>query len=68
MAIGPLAPPIIPSEAASLEVNPIRMATSNTVNIPNCVAALNMESCRLRNIEPKSAPFKNLVLMKIVYS
>ena len=39
MAVGPSAPPIIPKEAASLGVNPIRMATSSTVKIPSCAAA-----------------------------
>ena len=54
MAVGPSAPPIIPSEAASCGVNPIRMATNRTVKIPNCAAAPKMERCRLRNIGPKS--------------
>ena len=54
IAVGPSAPPIIPNEAASFGVNPIKIATSNTVKIPNCAAAPKIESRRLRNIGPKS--------------
>ena len=54
IAVGPSAPPIIPSEAASFGVKPIKMATSNTVKMPNCAAAPKIESRRLRSIGPKS--------------
>ena len=54
MAVGPSAPPIIPSEAASFGVNPIAIAASNTVKIPNCAAAPKIDKRKLRNIGPKS--------------
>ena len=54
MAVGPSAPPMMPKEAASFGVNPIKIATSNTVKIPSCAAAPNMERRKLRNIGPKS--------------
>ena len=54
IAVGPSAPPIIPSAAASFGVNPINMATISTKNIPNCAAAPKIDKRRLRNIGPKS--------------
>ena len=54
MAVGPSAPPMIPSEAASCGVKPIRMATSNTAKMPNWAAAPKMDRRRLRSIGPKS--------------
>ena len=35
IAVGPSAPPMIPKEAASLGVKPIKIDTSNTAKIPN---------------------------------
>ena len=55
MAVGPSAPPMMPSDAASLMLKaPLPMATSSTVKIPSCAAAPKMERRRLRSIGPKS--------------
>ena len=54
MAVGPSAPPMMPSEAASCGVKPIRMAAKRTAKMPNWAAAPKMDSRRLRNMGPKS--------------
>ena len=41
IAVGPSAPPIIPNEAASFGVNPIKIATNNTVKIRANMLELN---------------------------
>ena len=54
MAVGPSAPPMIPSAPASLGVKPMRIAQRRTVKIPICAAAPKIERRRLRSIGPKS--------------
>ena len=64
IAVGPSAPPMIPKEAASFGVKPIRMATNSTVKIPNWAAAPKIERRKFRNIGPKSV--KAPTPMKII--
>ena len=54
IAVGPSAPPMMPSEPASWGVKPIAREASNTAKIPICAAAPKMASFRLRSIGPKS--------------
>ncbi len=53
IAVGPSAPPMIASEAASGSVKKLH-ATISTANIPNCAPAPKMASLRFLSIGPKS--------------
>ena len=54
MAVGPSAPPMMPSDAACCGVKPIARAASSTAKMPNCAPAPKILSRRLRSIGPKS--------------
>ena len=67
IAVGPSAPPIIPNEAASFGVNPIKIATNNTVKIWCTKKELSINMKEQEKKYPSSVEIKNLRVLKIVF-